>query len=112
MRELLDFISNPRFFGFRHGLRFVPIDQHGWIGPPAIFNGLGGEEPNMEDEDIDAEAEKIVRESLEMGDKGITDPPEGQTCARCGRDAIRQEPETDEWLCDKHSKERFQERHG
>ena len=34
------------------------------------------------------------------------------TCAVCCEPAIRQDPETDEWLCEKHSKERFTERHG
>ncbi len=33
-------------------------------------------------------------------------------CEKCGREAIRREPETGEWLCDEHSRERFTERHG
>ncbi|OAQ54842.1 hypothetical protein HTG_04545 [Natrinema mahii] len=33
-------------------------------------------------------------------------------CAVCGEPAIRHEPETDEWLCGEHSRERFRERHG
>lgn len=61
--------------------------------------------------DIEKEAKEIVRESLEMGDKGPITSVEGE-CERCGDDAVRRDPVTDELLCEEHSKEFFRERHG
>ncbi|MDJ1431154.1 hypothetical protein [Halostagnicola sp. A-GB9-2] len=64
----------------------------------------------MTDEEVETEAEKIVRESLEMGDTGPITAVDG-TCTICGDDAVWQDPETDEYLCGKHAKERFTDRH-
>lgn len=61
--------------------------------------------------DVDEEARKIVEESLKMGDKGADPPPEAQKCERCDRDAVSGPP-LDGWLCRKHQKEFFSERHG
>lgn len=66
---------------------------------------------SMDDDlDVDEEAQKIIEESAEMGDHMADPPPEGQTCSRCDRDAVRGPGE--EWLCEKHQKEFFEERHG
>jgi hypothetical protein len=34
------------------------------------------------DRDLGEEVEKIIQESIEMGDRGAPSPPEGQTCER------------------------------
>ena len=51
------------------------------------------------DRDLGEEVEKIIQESIEMGDRGAPSPPEGQTCERdeCDEDAVR--GPGDEWLC-------------
>ncbi|MDT3434252.1 hypothetical protein [Haloarcula sp. 1CSR25-25] len=65
----------------------------------------------MEDAlNVDEEAKEIIRESLEMGDRGPISSVNGE-CARCDDDATWQDPETGELLCEKHAKERFTERH-
>lgn len=67
---------------------------------------------HMDDDlDVDEEAKEIVRESLEMGDRGPVSSVDGD-CARCGGDATWRDPETGELLCEEHAKERFTERHG
>jgi len=69
------------------------------------------EDNTPHDCDVEEEARKVIEESLEMGDYCPVMGVE-EDCAICGEPAIRREPETDEWLCDKHSKDRFRERHG
>lgn len=66
----------------------------------------------MDEREIGEEARAIVEESIQMGDKGAKSPPEGQTCERegCDREAVRGPGE--EWLCEKHQREFFSERHG
>jgi len=64
----------------------------------------------MCDKEDDEVAQEIIEESLELGDEGTEPPPEGQSCARCDRDAVA--GPGDEWLCEKHQKEFFSERHG
>ena len=67
----------------------------------------------MDDEDeIKEDAREIVQEMAEMGDRGARIPEEDQTCARCDRNAAPTPPTFDEWLCRKHQKEHFRERHG
>jgi len=41
-----------------------------------------------DDEDTEKVTSKIIEESAEMDDQGAESPPEGQTCARRGRDAV------------------------
>lgn len=64
------------------------------------------------DRDLDEEVEKIIQESIEMGDRGAPSPPEGQTCERdgCDEDAVR--GPGDEWLCRDHQDELFSAWHG
>ncbi|MDT3434258.1 hypothetical protein [Haloarcula sp. 1CSR25-25] len=63
-----------------------------------------------DDLDVDEEAREIIKQSVEMGDPGAKSPPEGQTCARCEKDAVP--GPGDEWLCEEHQREFFEERHG
>jgi hypothetical protein len=63
-----------------------------------------------DDENTEEVTSEIIEESAEMGDRGAKSSPEGQTCARCGRDAVS--GPGDEWLCEKHQKKYFRERHG
>lgn len=63
------------------------------------------------DEEIEKQAKEIVEDSLEMGDKGPITSIDGD-CDRCGDDAVRRDPVTDELLCRAHAKEHFRERHG
>lgn len=62
-----------------------------------------------DDIDVDEEARKIIEESVKMGDKGAKSPPEEQKCARCDRNAVA--GPGDEWLCERHQREFFEERH-
>ncbi|ELZ81788.1 hypothetical protein C453_17269 [Haloferax elongans ATCC BAA-1513] len=61
------------------------------------------------DDDTEEVAANIIEESAEMGDRGAESPPEGQTCARCERDAVP--GPGDEWFCEEHQREYFEERH-
>lgn len=65
-----------------------------------------------DDIDVDEEARKIVEESAEMGDNMADPPPEGQICERDGCDENAVAGPGDEWLCEKHQREFFEERHG
>ena len=68
---------------------------------------------NVTDDSLNVEeaAQNIVEESLEMGDFGPVTSVDGE-CARCGDEAVWRDPETDEILCENHTKERFTGRHG
>lgn len=66
----------------------------------------------MTEDDLEDAAEQIREEMEDVGDIGARIPEEGQTCARCDRDAAPTPPTFDEWLCRKHQKEHFRERHG
>jgi hypothetical protein len=63
-----------------------------------------------DDLNVDKEAQKIIEESVEMGDNMAESPPQGQKCAQCDRDAVA--GPGDEWLCETHQREFFEERHG
>ncbi|MFC7230535.1 hypothetical protein ACFQMM_02545 [Saliphagus sp. GCM10025308] len=85
--------------------------------PDEVLDAVGTamiKQQNAEDDDFDVneEARKIIEESREMGDSMADSPPEGQTCERegCDRDAVRGPGK--EWLCEKHQKEFFRQRHG
>lgn len=64
-----------------------------------------------EDFDVEEEAEKIVRESLEMGDAGPIKDINGK-CVECGDIATWQSPITGDYYCNHHASERSAERHG
>ncbi len=66
---------------------------------------------DMTDEEVETEAAKIVRESLEMDDKGPVETVDGE-CSRCDRDATWQDPVHGHLFCEEHAKEFFRERHG
>lgn len=67
---------------------------------------------DKDERDLDEEVEKIIEESIEMGDRGAPSPPEGQLCERegCDEDAVR--GLGDEWLCKEHQGEFFAAWHG
>jgi len=65
----------------------------------------------MDDEEVEAEAAKIVRESLEMEDRGPVETVDGE-CSRCERDATWQDPINEKLFCEEHATEHFRERHG
>lgn len=62
------------------------------------------------DEKVEEMAGEIVRESAEMGDYGPIKEIEGE-CVVCGADATWQSP-SNEYYCQEHASEHFQERHG
>lgn len=65
----------------------------------------------MSNDEIEEEARKILRESLEMSDRGpVMDIDEG--CVRCGDDAIWYDPVSGDCYCEEHAREFFRERHG
>jgi hypothetical protein len=83
------------------------LHSQGEISDTAFRELLGGGE-----RDVDVEVEKIIEESIEMGDRGAPSPPEGQTCERdgCDEDVVR--GLGDEWLCREHQDELFAAWHG
>lgn len=60
--------------------------QSGWIGRSVELKAE--HETTTEDEDTEEVAAEIIEESAEMGDWGAKSSPEGQTCARCDRNAV------------------------
>lgn len=71
---------------------------------------MTGDKDPTEEFDVEEKAKELIEKAAEMGDRGAPFPPEGQTCARCDRDAVPGPGE--EWLCRKHQKEFFREQHG
>ena len=61
--------------------------------------------------DIEQVAMEIVKESLELGDKGPITSVEGE-CIECGDTAVWESPITGEKYCEYHAREHFTERHG
>lgn len=84
------------------------LHSRGEISDIAFAELLGNDTKS----DVDEEAEKIIKESIKMGDRGAPSPPEGQTCERdgCNEDAVR--GPGDEWLCREHQDELFSAWHG
>lgn len=63
-----------------------------------------------DNDEIQEEAQEIIRESLEMSDRGpVMDIDED--CVRCGDEAVWCDPVSDNCYCGEHSKEFFRERH-
>ncbi|MCT9096975.1 hypothetical protein [Haloarchaeobius sp. HME9146] len=81
---------------------FVPFDSKEYVK-------MTGNTYENDDETEEAAAD-IIEEAAEMGDRGAKSPPEGQMCARCEGDAVPWPG--DEWLCEEHQREYFEERHG
>lgn len=72
---------------------------------------IGMDDPDNDEWDVDEEAQKIARESLEMGDRGPVESVDGE-CSRCDRDATWQDPVHGHLFCEEHATEHFRERHG
>jgi hypothetical protein len=106
--EVLNLVSNLLFLRFSHCFRFVSVDEHTLIGPPATFNGLGSNTNTMDS--ADEEAKKIIEDSIEMGDRGPVESIEGD-CTVCGDDATWQDPISGDLYCEEHATEHFEGRH-
>lgn len=66
---------------------------------------------DLTDEEVEEEAKRIVRESMEMDDYGPITSIEGE-CDWCKDDAVFRDPEMDKQFCETHAKDWFSERHG